>query len=209
MAVTKSDLGFVLILSCLLILTSGQSSQGHFNKHVALFIFGDSLFDPGNNNYINTTPDFQTNFWPNGESYFNPPSGRFSDGRLIPDFIAEFARLPLIPAYLDPHDNEFLYGANFASGGSGVLVETNAGVVVDMRTHLQYFANLEKHYRHILGDAKDDQLLSDAVYLFSCGGNDYQIFLSNNETSLHHEQYVEMVIGNMSDVFKVRPVPML
>lgn len=42
---------------------------------------------------------------------------------------AEFASLPLIPAYLDPHDNEFLYGANFASGGSGVLVETNAGLV--------------------------------------------------------------------------------
>ncbi|KAI3526278.1 hypothetical protein L1887_05526 [Cichorium endivia] len=202
MAVIKSDLGFVLAVSCLLILTSGQSSQGHFNKHVALFIFGDSLSDPGNNNYINTIPDFQANFWPYGESYFNPPSGRFSDGRLIPDFIAEFARLPLIPAYLDPHDNEFLYGANFASGGSGVLVETNAGVVVDMRTQLQYFANLEKHYRQSLGDAKAEQLLSDAVYLFSCCSNDYQISPSNSKTSLHHEQYVGMVIGNLSDVFK-------
>lgn len=115
---------------------------------------------------------------------------------------AEFASLPLIPAYLDPHDNEFLYGANFASGGSGVLVETNAGLVVDLRTQLQYFANLEKHYRQTLGDAKAEQLLSDAVYLFSCCVNDYQNFFSDNETTLHHEQFVGMLIGNLSDAFK-------
>lgn len=97
--------------------------------------------------YINTITDLQANFWPYGESYFHPPSGRFSDGRIIPDFIgeniylklslsflnsyinsllltAEFAGLPLIPTYLDPHNNEFLYGANFASAGAGVLDET-------------------------------------------------------------------------------------
>ncbi|GKD49901.1 GDSL esterase/lipase 1-like protein [Tanacetum coccineum] len=105
------------------------SSQNHFNEHVALFVFGDSLYDPGNNNYINTTADFQANFWPYGVSYFSPPSGRFSDGRLIADFIAEFAGLPLIPAYLDPQHNEFVHGANFASGGAGALVETHAGFV--------------------------------------------------------------------------------
>lgn len=76
-------------VSCLLILTVCQISQAHFNKHIALFVFGDSLYDPGNNNYINTTPEFQANFFPYGESYFNPPSGRFSDGRLIPDFVGE------------------------------------------------------------------------------------------------------------------------
>lgn len=53
----------------------------------ALFVFGDSLYDPGNNNYINTNADFRANFWPYGESFFNPPTGRFSDGRTIPDFI--------------------------------------------------------------------------------------------------------------------------
>lgn len=52
-----------------------------------LFVFGDSLFDPGNNNYINTTTQFQANWWPYGESFFNPPTGRFCDGRIIPDFI--------------------------------------------------------------------------------------------------------------------------
>ncbi|KAL7601218.1 hypothetical protein Lser_V15G26673 [Lactuca serriola] len=205
MAVAKSDLGFRLVVSCLLLLiTDCQSAQEHFNKHVALFIFGDSLFDSGNNNYINTNPNFQAKFWPYGESYFNPPTGRFSNGRLIPDFIAEFAGLPLIPAYLDPHyhNKEFGYGANFASGGSGALVETNGGLVIDLKTQLQYFSDLEKRFRKNLGDVKAKQLLSNAVYLFSCGINDYASLLRNNQSSHHHQQYVEMVIGNLTDVFK-------
>jgi hypothetical protein len=56
-------------------------------KHASLFIFGDSYFDAGNNNYINTTTDFQANFGPYGESFFKYSTGRGSDGRVIPDFI--------------------------------------------------------------------------------------------------------------------------
>ncbi|KAK4479195.1 hypothetical protein RD792_014706 [Penstemon davidsonii] len=99
----------------------------------ALFIFGDSLFDPGNNNYINTTTLDQANFRPYGETYFDYPTGRFSDGRLISDFIAEHAKLPLIPPYLEPR-NKLLrrliinyHGVNFASAGAGALTETFHG----------------------------------------------------------------------------------
>jgi len=58
-------------------------------EHVALFVFGDSLFDVGNNNYINTTTDYQANFSPYGETFFKFPTGRFSNGRVIPDFIGK------------------------------------------------------------------------------------------------------------------------
>ncbi|KAM7479088.1 hypothetical protein LguiA_027301 [Lonicera macranthoides] len=54
--------------------------------NIALFIFIDSLYDPGNN-YINTTTEFFANLSPYVETFFNYPTGRFSDGRLIPDFI--------------------------------------------------------------------------------------------------------------------------
>ena len=57
--------------------------------HVALFVFGDSAFDVGNNNYINTTTNYQVNFWPYGESFFKYPTGRFSNGRIISDFIGK------------------------------------------------------------------------------------------------------------------------
>jgi hypothetical protein len=38
---------------------------------------------------------------------------------------AEFAKLPLIPPYLQPGNRQFINGVNFASGGAGALVETN------------------------------------------------------------------------------------
>ena len=70
----------------------------------ALFIFGDSFFDSGNNNYINTTTLDQANFWPYGETYFKFPTGRFSDGRLISDFIGKiwnpFVQLPAMQIHL-------------------------------------------------------------------------------------------------------------
>ncbi|XP_010040149.1 GDSL esterase/lipase 5-like [Eucalyptus grandis] len=60
---------------------------------VALFIFGDSLNNAGINNYINTVSSY-------GEIFFHCPTGSFTDGRLIADFIAKYAKLPLIPPYL-------------------------------------------------------------------------------------------------------------
>jgi hypothetical protein len=61
-------------------------------SHGALFIFGDSLYDAGNNIYLNTnTP--KPNIFPYGETYFMHPTGRASDGRLIPDFIGKYNTL--------------------------------------------------------------------------------------------------------------------
>nr|GEY00289.1 GDSL esterase/lipase 1-like [Tanacetum cinerariifolium] len=133
------------------------------SQQAALFVFGDSFFDPGNN-HINTATDFQANFWP----------------------YAEYASLPIIPAYLEPN-NDFTHGANFASGGA-----------VDLQTQLRYFGDLVNHYRQNLGDAKSRQLLSDAVYLFSCGANDYQ----SPYYSYTQEQYANIVIGNTTKVIK-------
>lgn len=54
----------------------------------ALFIFGDSTVDPGNNNYINTTSENRADYKPYGQNGFlGGPTGRFSDGRVIVDFI--------------------------------------------------------------------------------------------------------------------------
>nr|GEZ67189.1 lipase, GDSL [Tanacetum cinerariifolium] len=192
----------VIIIMCLSIPTN---CHANIHKQVLVFVFSDSLFDPGNNNYINTTAAFQANFTPYGESYFYPPTGRFSNGRLMPDFIAEYAGLPLIPAYLEPGNNEFTYGSNFASAGAGALIGTRAGFVVDLQTQLRYFGDLEDHYRHNLGDTKARQLLSTAVYLFSCGANDYLSPVGNNISIYYpytHEQYTDMVIGNLTNVIK-------
>lgn len=98
----------------------------------AFFIFGDSSVDPGNNNYIQTIPDNQANYKPYGQNgFFEEPTGRFSDGRIIVDYLAEYAKLPTIPPFLQP-SADYSNGVNFASGGGGVLPTTNQGLVKEI-----------------------------------------------------------------------------
>ncbi|WJX87001.1 hypothetical protein P8452_69235 [Trifolium repens] len=168
-------------------------------EHVALFVFGDSLFDVGNNNYINTTTDNQANYSPYGETFFNFPSGRFSDGRVIPDFIAEYAKLPLIQPYLFSGNQQYVNGINFASAGAGALVETHQGLVIDLKTQLTYFKNVRKILRQRHGDKETTILLSKAVYLINIGTNDY---FQENSSLYTHQKYVSMVVGNLTTVIK-------
>lgn len=95
----------VTFLVVVLISTTYEADQSKLpkKKHVAsLFIFGDSILDAGNNNYINTTTLDQANFWPYGETFFKYPTGRFSDGRLVSDFMGEvlILRIFLLCLYL-------------------------------------------------------------------------------------------------------------
>ncbi|KAK7258444.1 hypothetical protein RIF29_24021 [Crotalaria pallida] len=187
----------ILVPTCCLGDTTCQLPR----KHSALFVFGDSLFDVGNNNYINSTADNQANYSPYGETFFKYPSGRFSDGRVLPDFIAEYAELPLIQPYLFPGYQRYTNGVNFASAGAGALVETNQGQVIDLKTQLSYFKNVSNVLRQELGDAETKTLLAKAVYLINIGSNDYFVPLTENSSSTH-EKYVDMVVGNLTNVIK-------
>ncbi|XP_060675719.1 GDSL esterase/lipase 1-like [Ziziphus jujuba] len=181
-----------------------DESSWLYKKQAALFIFGDSQFDAGNNNYINTTTG-KANYWPYGETFFHYPTGRFCDGRLVPDFIAQYAKLPFIPPYLPPRNKLFIYGVNFASAGAGALVETRKGSVIDLQTQLGYFKNISRVLREKLGDTEAEALLSKAVYLFSIGGNDYSFPFETNSSVLYTysvEQFVGQVIGNITQVIK-------
>ncbi|KAK9923840.1 hypothetical protein M0R45_032238 [Rubus argutus] len=210
MATIRSCCIFVLLALYAASLVIPSNCLGHFflqKEHKPLFVFGDSLFDAGNNNYINTLKAEQANFWPYGETYFGYPTGRYTDGRQIPDFIAEYAKLPLIPPYLQPGLNNYIYGVNFASGGGGALNETSQGLVIDLQTQLSYFKKVEKQLRQKLGYAQAKTLLSSAVYLFSVGSNDYGAPVTFNKTKdlfepYSQEEYVGMVIGNITHVVK-------
>ncbi|KAI6671674.1 hypothetical protein NL676_006559 [Syzygium grande] len=201
---TSSFLSLSLHLLLLLLpaVTSDCSAEP---DHGALFIFGDSFLDAGNNNYINTTTLDRADFWPYGETYFEFPTGRFSDGRLVSDFIAEYAELPLIPPYLQPGVQQWRYGVNFASAGAGALVETFLGSVIDLKTQLSYFKKAETQLRQELGKGKAEWTISRGVYMFSIGSNDYMSPFLTNSTILRSyskSEYVGMVIGNLTTVIK-------
>lgn len=111
------------VISQLLILVSRCSAA----KVPAIIVFGDSTVDSGNNNVISTV--LKSNFEPYGRDFFGgQPTGRFSNGRIPPDFISEaFGLRPFVPAYLDPAYNisDFATGVCFASAGTGYDKETS------------------------------------------------------------------------------------
>ncbi|KAK9281883.1 hypothetical protein L1049_004790 [Liquidambar formosana] len=201
---SPSFLVCVLILgSSLLNPISCSAHSKHKEKHAPLFVFGDSLFDPGNNQYLNGSMPRGSTSLPYGETYFKHPTGRLSDGRLVPDFIAEFAKLPITTPYLRPGAHRFTDGANFASAGAGVLVDTHPGTI-NLRMQLSYFKEVEKSLRQKLGDVEARKMLMRAVYLISMGGNDYFSFSLKypNASQSYQQEYVGIVIGNLTEVLK-------
>ncbi|KAI3780430.1 hypothetical protein L2E82_10411 [Cichorium intybus] len=87
----------------------------------AFFVFGDSLVDNGNNNYLLTTT--RADAPPYGIDYpTHRPTGRFSNGLNIPDLISQkLGAEPTLPYLsLELNGNKLLVGANFASAGIGI-----------------------------------------------------------------------------------------
>lgn len=92
MAKLISDINLLKICATILLLSTNNFRA--FGAPIekggarALFIFGDSTLDPGNNNYIDTIPEYRANYKPYGQNgFFAEPTGRFSNGRVIVDYI--------------------------------------------------------------------------------------------------------------------------
>ncbi|XP_059639373.1 GDSL esterase/lipase 1-like [Cornus florida] len=204
MASVNFHYSFVLVFIAILLIPSkcyGESVKPRSGS--TLFVFGDSLFDPGNNQYINGSKPSATSNRPYGETFFKHPTGRVCDGRIVPDLIALFAKLPILPPYLQPGEHNFTDGTNFASAGAGVLDSTHSGTI-NLNLQLSYFKNVDKWLRQKIGDAEAKKVVMRAVYLFSIGGNDYFSFSTENPnvTASHQKEYVGMVIGNLTNVLK-------
>ncbi|KAL9314588.1 hypothetical protein ACSQ67_020040 [Phaseolus vulgaris] len=185
--------------------TTSQSLTNEITTK-AFFIFGDSTVDSGNNNFIDTVPENKADYKPYGlNGFFHQPTGRFSDGRVIVDFIAEYTKLPLIPPFLQPNA-DYSNGVNFASGGAGVLSETNHGLVIDLSTQLSHFEEVRNLLSEKLGEKKAKEMISEAVYFISIGSNDYMGgYLGNPkmQETYNPEQYIGMVIGNLTQAIQI------
>ncbi|CAL5443694.1 unnamed protein product [Camellia sinensis] len=190
----------ILLASIVIVPTESLRPQ----NRPALFVFGDSLFDSGNNQYINGIKPTAPDYYPYGETFFKHPTGRVSDGRVVPDFIALFAKLPMLGPYLEPGEHNFTDGINFASAGSTVLGDLQPAMPINLHEQLNYFKNVEKWLKQKLGDVEAKKFLMRAVYLFSMGGNDYfRLYSMNpNATLSYQRHYSQMVIGNLTQVLE-------
>lgn len=56
------------------------------SKYTAMYVFGDSLSDNGNNKYFGESLA-KANFLPYGVDFSTGPSGRFCNGKIFVDFL--------------------------------------------------------------------------------------------------------------------------
>jgi len=182
-----------------------QSEASIPDNHVAFFIFGDSIYDVGMTLYNGVAGAGAENL-PYGETYFKKPAGRYSDGRLIPDFIAQYTNLPFLPPYLLPGLTNYTNGVNFASAGACVLVETRPQTI-NLKMQVDYFLEMVGKMKKQLGEADTNKVLSKAVYMFSIGGNDYVSLIQANLnkatlSDATKRQYIGKVLGNLTNHIK-------
>ncbi|KAL6570523.1 hypothetical protein OROGR_000073 [Orobanche gracilis] len=145
-------------------------------KVPAVIVFGDSSVDAGNNNQISTM--LKSNFPPYGRDFFGGrPTGRFSNGRVPPDFISEaFGLRPFVPAYLDTQYNisDFAQGVCFASAGTGFDNATsNVLNVIPLWREIEYFKDYQNKLKACMGEARANSIISEALYIISLGTNDF------------------------------------
>ncbi|KAG7555700.1 GDSL lipase/esterase [Arabidopsis suecica] len=143
----------------------------------AFFVFGDSLVDSGNNNYLVTTA--RADSPPYGIDFpTRRPTGRFSNGLNIPDLISEAIgnEEPPLP-YLSPElrGRRLLNGANFASAGIGILNDTGFQFIniIRMYQQLDYFQQYQQRVSRLIGKPQTQRLVSQALVLITVGGNDF------------------------------------
>ena len=79
-------LGVVVLIIVSRIFGVGFALESRELAGPALFVFGDSVANAGTNNYI---PNSRAcvDFPPYGRTFFHRPTGRFTDGRSVFDFI--------------------------------------------------------------------------------------------------------------------------
>ncbi|XP_024187113.1 GDSL esterase/lipase LTL1 [Rosa chinensis] len=167
---TNTMLAFWVAL-VLLVACAGRQAEAR-----AFFVFGDSLVDNGNNDYLVTTA--RADSYPYGIDYpTHIPTGRFSNGLNIPDLISEsIGSEPTLP-YLSPHltGQNLLVGANFASAGIGILNDTGIQFlnIIRITKQLEYFEQYQTRVSALIGPDQTQSLVNGALVLITLGGNDF------------------------------------
>ncbi|XP_024382012.1 GDSL esterase/lipase At5g03820 [Physcomitrium patens] len=141
----------------------------------ALVVFGDSTVDAGNNNYITTI--VKADFAPYGKNFMgHVPTGRFTDGLLVTDYISLKLGIPLQLPYLSPaaHGESILTGVNFASSASGWFDNTATHFnVVGLTKQFEWFKSWKAEVLSLAGPKRGNFIISNALYAFSTGSNDW------------------------------------
>ncbi|KAL4275036.1 hypothetical protein AHAS_Ahas20G0067000 [Arachis hypogaea] len=210
-AASSSWVWFLSVAALIHTSTASASSR----CYSAIYSFGDSIADTGNLYY--DTEDLSPSTYlvldpPYGDTFFHFPTGRFSDGRLIIDFLAEQIGVPLLKPYLGIKKGKIkdwnsLEGVNFAVGGAtaldisffvekglyDVLVPTNYSLGVQF----DWFMDLLPSICNSSSGCK--QVFGSSLFLVGeIGGNDFNYLFFLGRPIEEATTYVPLVINKIS-----------
>ncbi|XP_078163029.1 GDSL-like Lipase/Acylhydrolase superfamily protein [Carex rostrata] len=177
MAMLKPNFHSVFLV--LLVLSIKVSSSQSYIS----FVFGDSLVDAGNNDYLFTiskanVPPYGIDFLPSG----GRPTGRFTNGRTISDIIGQnLGQKAFPPPYLAPNSSLSMMesGINYASGSSGILENTGTVYIgrLPLGQQIDYFQETRNKMSDQIGENATSELLKKAIFSIAAGSNDILNYL--------------------------------
>ncbi|KAK8526392.1 hypothetical protein V6N13_017430 [Hibiscus sabdariffa] len=179
----------------------------------AIFNFGDSNSDTGG-----LSAAFGQAPPPNGLSYFGSPAGRYCDGRLLIDFIAESLGLPYLSAFLDSVGTNFSHGANFATAASTIRpqnITLSRGGFSPISLNVQFYEFNDFHKRSQVVRKRGGvfetlmpkkEHFSSALYTFDIGQNDLTAGYFSNMSTDQVKAYVPDVLNQFQTIIQAGPV---
>ncbi|PON53474.1 SGNH hydrolase-type esterase domain containing protein [Parasponia andersonii] len=166
----------IIIIVIFVVYNGATANKLPVNETVpAVFVFGDSIVDPGNNNHVKTI--VKCDFPPYGRDFIGGmPTGRFSNGRVPSDIVAEIFNVKkLLPAYLDPNLQlqDLLTGVSFASGGAGYDPLTAEVVsVLSLSDQLEMFKDVIGKIKATVGENRTEMIVSKSIFIVCIGSDD-------------------------------------
>ncbi|XP_076946667.1 GDSL esterase/lipase At1g71250-like [Bidens hawaiensis] len=142
----------------------------------AIWVFGDSLVDNGNNNYF-VRSFAKANYYPYGIDYYRGPTGRFCNGRTFTDILGDWMKVAAPPPFTAPTTagNRIMGGVNYGSAAGGILDESGQqyGDRIPLSQQVVNFETTLGQLRTMMSPTNLTQFLANSVVFMVFGSNDY------------------------------------
>ncbi|KAJ8761321.1 hypothetical protein K2173_001377 [Erythroxylum novogranatense] len=171
------------------------------------FVFGDSLTEVGNNNFLQYSLARSDYPWYGVDYEGGQATGRFTNGRTIGDIISERLGIKSPPPYLSlsANDDALLKGVNYASGGAGILNDTGLYFIqrLSFDDQINCFKKTKESIKAKIGEEAANKLCNEAMYLIGIGSNDYvnnylQPFLADGQ-QYTHDEFMSLLTSTLAD----------
>ncbi|XBH98950.1 hypothetical protein VPH35_128390 [Triticum aestivum] len=206
MAALSSTAAAIAILALATMAGVALGATAGTKKAPVIYIFGDSMSDVGNNNYLLLSIAKCNYPWYGIDYEGGYPTGRFTNGRTIGDIMAAKFGVPPPPPFLSLYmtDDEVLGGVNFASGGAGLLNETGIYFVeyLSFDNQISYFEQIKNAMIGKIGKKAAEEVVNGAIFQIGLGSNDYvnnflRPFMADGFVYTH-DQFIGLLMETIS-----------